>query len=999
LIQQRPLSYAKENRNALWETLKAWGVRAKTSDTWYQSVIFCARTNPAKLKPHERGQVAHIVSTLEGARRFAEADPPLPAEWLYVFDPYQRYAKPTQNYVDLQKPSVDPFNLYGLDSDIEPTTIDKVTRYTKREIPKGSWDAFARNRLDCQNFQEEDFSAFRGRFATNVSKLSKRMYYIGWWLTKVADQPATVWWAASQNGLHPDIQRNIKQALADSQRTIHPNIRQAWRYLFEFWSTNIDNISSKFYELKKMTDESAWDSSMVRKYILINRAYLSVKPSYRRPIENSSEIQVVDMLQLSVEYPDSNNLIVPDEFLAVIVGELRKNLEYAAQLEAEINSYSSRCIPPIIPDDRPDINDHAHSHGLPSMVMSFSNLFKRLMSLNIDKARKDFAAWPFDDDTIFCRLRIWASGEPNLLSGEDFGLIIMKLSDDAFWDDFHQRDLLLVLARRWRELHLNSKKEIENRLLNGSVNTNNKEEWIAFKSLNRITWLANNHCDFTFDLDFETQRLLTISPNWKPENAIRAADSRESRGGSIQLNNEYSLLLNEPYSSILPKALELSGRQENFLVEDDPFAGLSAERPVRAFSALTQAAKQNEYPEWAWRKFLCSEARKKDKPKFSYLIAERLSSYPDEAFPDFVSTVSYWIINTDKNLSYTFPETFEKVISKLINILQINPSLENTTIVTTNRNTDWIMAAFNTPVGRIARSLFNDKRIDNSHEGEGFNIEWLIHVENLLSSSDNSKRHAIVIFVGNLDWFYSTDSNWCKAHLLSILKKENEKDKDAFWSGFLGGAKVPSAELYEKIKDDLMTIAKVKKSAKHGVHEALPGIIFAGWKSVRKETQKRFISNEEMNDVLLYSSEHFKTQLLWQLKIWFNDSKEKKEYTELLSIFSSDIWPRQISAKTSDLSSRLLDMAFLSPAGFPELVKAILPLLTTINYSYSNIDFPDWTKSYPRQTLDLLDIVLSDEIRLWPYKVEEVLRQISDADESLNSDERLLELKRKWNAR
>jgi SIR2-like domain len=991
------LSYTKENRNVLWETLKAWGVKAKTSDTWYQSVISCAKTNPAKLKPHERGQVAHIVSTLEGAKRFAEADPPLPAEWLYVFDPYQRYAKPTQNYVDLQESSVDPFNLYGLDSDIEPITIDKVTRYTKREIPKGAWDALARNRLDCQNFQEEDFSAFRGRFATNVSKLSKRMHYIGWWLTKVADQPATVWWAASQNGLHPDIQRNIQQALADPKRTIHPNIRQAWRYLFEFWNTNINDISLRFDELKKLTDESDWNSSIAREYISISRAYLIFKPSYRRPIENSSEIQVEDMLQLKAEYPDSKNLMIPDELLAVIVGGLRKNLEYAIQLEVEIGSYSLKSIPPIIPDNRPDINDYVRSRGLPSMVMLFSNLFKRLMHLNIAKARKEFKFWPSDDDTIFCRLRIWASGESELISGKDFGLIIVGLSEDAFWDYFHRRDLLLVLARRWKELHLDSKKEIENRLLNGSANVEYEKEWVAFESLNKITWLANNHCDFTFNLNFETQKLLLISPNWKPENAIRAADSTESLGGIIQTKYEYSLLLNEPYSSILSKALELSGRKENFLIEDDPFAGLSAERPARAFSALTHAAKQNEYPEWAWRKFLCSEARKNDKPKFSYLIAERLSSYPNEAFPNFVSTVSYWILNTDKKLSYTFPESFEKVISKLINLLQINSSLGNTTIATTSRGTDWIMAALNTSVGRIAQSLFNDKRINDIQENNIFNIEWLIHIEGLLSLNDDLKRHAIVFLARNLDWFYFRDSNWCKAHLLSILKREDEKDQDAFWSGFLWGAKVPCVELYEIIKDDLITISKADKSTKHGVHEALAGIILAGWINVKGEAQKRFISNEEMRDVLLFSSEHFKLQLLWQIEIWFTNSEEK--FIDLLPVFFNDVWPRQVSAKTSALSSRILDIVFLSPNGFPQLVKIILPLLTTINYCYTNIEFPDWTKSYPHQTLDLLNVVLSSDIKSWPYKVEEIFQRISDADERLNSDERLLELKRKWNAR
>ena len=54
---------------------------------------------------------------------------------------------------------------------------------------------------------------------------------------------------------------------------------------------------------------------------------------------------------------------------------------------------------------------------------------------------------------------------------------------------------------------------------------------------------------------------------------------------------------------------------------------------------------------------------------------------------------------------------------------------------------------------------------------------------------------------------------------------------------------------------------------------------------------------------------------------------------------------------------------------------------------------------YPHQALALLHAVLSDNVAAWPYDIEETLQRISEADSSLNSDERLLELKRKWNAR
>jgi SIR2-like domain len=55
--------------------------RAKNVEAWYESTIELARKGPEALLPHERGQVAHVVSTLEGTRRFAASAVPPPAEF------------------------------------------------------------------------------------------------------------------------------------------------------------------------------------------------------------------------------------------------------------------------------------------------------------------------------------------------------------------------------------------------------------------------------------------------------------------------------------------------------------------------------------------------------------------------------------------------------------------------------------------------------------------------------------------------------------------------------------------------------------------------------------------------------------------------------------------------------------------------------------------------------------------------------------------------------
>jgi SIR2-like domain len=66
----------------LWDTLRAWAERARDSRAWFETALLRAAPGPKHLAPHERGKLAHILATREGARRVASAPEPLGAEWL-----------------------------------------------------------------------------------------------------------------------------------------------------------------------------------------------------------------------------------------------------------------------------------------------------------------------------------------------------------------------------------------------------------------------------------------------------------------------------------------------------------------------------------------------------------------------------------------------------------------------------------------------------------------------------------------------------------------------------------------------------------------------------------------------------------------------------------------------------------------------------------------------------------------------------------------------------
>lgn len=1010
------IAYAEANgHRALWDTLEAWAARAKAPEDWFSAVIDLAKKGPENLLPHQRGQVAHVISTLEGVRKFSEKYPPPPAEWLCVFDPYRRYAKPGHiDGIDTGQ-FVDPFDLYGLDSDVIPKRIGPGDLNVQREVPRGVWDGFAMNGLERENLSDGSFSALRGSMATNIPRLPIRLAQLGIWIAKIADEPASVWWAAHQIALHPDIQRQIRREIESSSKVGSSVMRQAWRYLFDAWGEKRGDFDHDGYDLKTMIEKDGWDSAAVRKYAIINRPHIKIKLNYgdgpKPPVSNEN-IRVADMFRLDVKYHDQQNDIeIPDEWLGFAVRELRKNLEHTLQLELEIRGYGLRNISPIIPDDGSSDDSYNRTHGLSGRVISFSSLFARLIELDVSTARQELAAWPINDETIFSRLRIWSSGKAELISPQTLGPHIASLHDGAFWDAYHQRDLLVVLAKRWKELQTDTQSEIEGRLLKGPPKWENEEddkftERQAWESINRITWLANAGCQFAFDLETETNKLRSLAPKWKPEYAAKAAKSMEGGRYWVKTETEYSLLLDEPLTSTLSKALELSGRTEDYRTERDPFSGLSADHPVRSFAALTIAARLDKYPAWAWRTFLNSEARRNDKPKLTALIAERISRFPDEAVMEFVHPTSDWLLKISKNLASHFPSTFNKVISKLINVLRLQPTESQSAIIQGNKEPDWVTDAINAPVGKIAEALFFDPRSIGLKGDEEFPEEWLGFVNKLLSLPGDLRRHALVIFAHNLNWFYAIDSGWTESNLLSVLHGNGPHDRNAVWSGFFWAAQVPDQTLFMRIKPALLALAKEMSLPRTGHGEVLAGIILAGWGNLSDGKGARWISNSEMRDVLLHADDEFRSQVLWQAENWSDDSAENtsNKWSEMSIELISDVWPRQLSVKTSTISTRLCDLAFSYTKRFPEMADAVLPLLTTIDRDHMLIpslwrNSDNIASQYPRHTLALLHAVLPDNVASWPYGIESTLLRIGEADSGLNLDERLLELRRKWKAR
>lgn len=1008
-----PIIYSPENYHyALWETLERWAQRANDPELWRRKTIDLAMKGPENLQPHQRGQLAHIVSTHVGAREFTERKPS--AEWLCVFDPKCRYARPKRlDWFDLESTPLDPFSLYGLDSDPPPEKIDPDNQFAKRDIPADAWDAFIATRLDHLNAPDGGGPVLRGDNAAKVPQLPKRLNYLGWWIGTIASQPSAIWWVAQQDNLHPSIRHSIWLNIKNSDN-VPPVIRDAWRYLIEeFEHSNVDP-ALELYGLKDEIERDGWSLGAVRRLSVITRPYLKVAPSFLNnsfPPKNDTDYSLNELIRIEVECP---NLVleIPQDWLKEIIRVYRNNIDFAVRLCEEVEDPQLHHISSIERDNSSDLSDYEPFHRISGWVTKFASLFENLLKLDVPSAREEFLTWPTRDKSAFARLRLWASGKKQLVTRDEFYQVVMRLSDEEFWRTDYQRDLLIVLARRWSELQEDSRKKIENRLLVGPRQLKMEDE-VYFKEhrawsiLNRIQWLENEDCEFSFDIAKEIVKLKQDAPTWKMENAVHAADSNEISCGFVSTNTEHALLLQEPISSILSKATEISGRSKtNTLEEYDPFAGLCDERPIRAYLALVRSAKKNDFPEWAWKTFLNSSIRKDDPTKFAATIAERLCLFPDESIAELLYPSTWWLSNVSKRLSKDYPSSFDKIIEKLIHALHFETSKGQFNRIDRGKDRDWATEAINSPTGHLARAIITDSRIDSRISNEPKSESWLDQLARLLSLKGDPRRHVITIISHNLSWFYYLAPEWTENHILSILNNNDDLDRKALWAGFLWNPKNLSPELYLRLKVGLIGLAKTRDMDREGYLRSLVNLIMFGWISLKAKDGKQCISNEELRDLLLHSDDNFRVYVLWYIQngLSSDDLDTRKIWGTKAPEFFQRIWPRQKIVKNSKMTLRLTELLLSQDANFPELLELILPLLTNLKdgtglHLSFQIKGSDLIKVNPKQFLQLLYAILPNEAQFWPYDIEDILKLIGEADNSLLSDARWKELMRKWNAR
>jgi hypothetical protein len=989
----------------LWSSLQAWSVRSQNPLRWQQQVLRLAQKGPKLLQPHERGKVAHIVSTYSGAQALARHRPFIPAEWLCVFDPAIRYGQPGPIVRGYDGPTVDPHELYRLDNDPTPQTKGSDSDFSGTTIPKEVWSAFEHNASDFDGVTPAQLSGIRGHYAGNNPNLTPRLSALATWISNVADQPSAAWWAGKQSALHPEILERISNPSGVRFKAKYQSIlSEAWRRIAQYQklsSGSRDDAYKFAYTLK----QSGWHSTVVEQFAEQFSPKLEPRTWASRPIPPilNSQLTSRDLVDYTVKYSNGIHTIeIPDDFLIPLVPSLRAVLLLAEELENRYSHYVDFCS---IEPDEPKGADggdasFARSHGLSGHVLLFTKLFKRLAALFPETAKAEFATWP-RGSKIFSRLRIWALGNLDLMPASNLERELVSLPDNDFWPFKGERDLLLGLSKKWAHFDSRMRQTIEKRILKGPPRYSRTKKsdhklHSAHRRLNWINWLNLQGCEFTFDLNKKNQFLKEMAPDWLPEYAKKAAESMDGKSGMVRTETDFTVIEDLQSHEIIASIRNMKTRVSDSFVLLDPFQGLSKAKPEKALNALLATEPEEPFPKQFWDTFLDVQLRREDTSEFREATADALLGLTDHEFELIARAASEWFKLSALELLANSEMHFEQFWRKFIRILKANVAVSNSSLVRSSQSTDWVLEAINSTAGNLAQTAIELKIVPEREAAEKFPENWISLINEMLGLEGDARRYMLVFIGFHLNWMFYVDPSWVERNVLELLDDttSNEDDIAAIWAGFFWRSQTPSFELYERLKPHLLQLGGISSHQETRHYENLAGMLLVGWGSKRDAAVAGMVTDSEMTEFIKNSSQRLRQQILWCLTRW---SKDDSNWSSKVPDFLKNVWPKQKEFRNQEISSVLCDLAFAQEAHFDIVARLVSKLITKVSSNTTFIwalssEEEHFSLKHPNALLELLTAALSGSSALWPYGVDGLIRKLGEKTPAVRSDPRFIAL-------
>lgn len=987
----------------LWASLEAWADRADDPRRWQASIIAKCQHDPKDMLAHERGQVAHILQTVQGARLFSEASPAPHPGWVCVMDADVRSGSLTQGYGD-DAEDFDPRNNYGLDDDLRDITEDD----RRQGISNNS-------HLCWRDGDDNPHTLHRlgGRHAKGSEPLPARLQHLANWISRSCDSPVLAWWAIRQNGLHPRLLKQFERQVRHS-KILGERGSHIWNLILEHHRDPRNRQwNGDWFDLKSRINAEGWTASVLREFRRVASPRLEIKPPYglkqsKPPQVCWEEILFSDLGHFEVALLDRHNedLDVPEELLPQLFGIIEEQLRVASELMGDIETtyfQSPTCYP------NREVEGREYTSNTAKVITWFVQLFDRMAVRWPELAHAHAMTWPASDQFFFRKLRLYALSKVITFEAKDVVKEILALDQMIFWDSDLVRELLFLLVDRWGEFTCESRNQLIDRILAGP---NQPSHWSneEFPRLRNVLaakyarYLELQGCVLAVGHSDLLAKMIKGILEWNDSWATLVVIERGSQVGCVVTDETPDVLMSTPTNEVVFRAKEDLQRDFDSLSEKRPFTGLVKVNPRKALSALTIAGKSGDYPEVFWSSMI-NELPEGISPRLRRIFLNRVARLPQAVVAGLSHTLGRWLnknlvlaLDFDNDLAWAVYDHFVDSI-QISGFISVKSSIGEVSrggkVIQRSRRT--YGHAINGPVGMCAQALFHAVPGEEQKTGSLIPDHIKSRIERLLTMPGEGADHAVSIMTRNLNWLMFVDPAWAEERIIPMLALDHPASEPA-WNGFLSSGRVPCSQLTEIIKPLLLGIFPLIEGFSWDRDLLTVAAQWLGFMRVFHPNESSGLSSGEMRQVLRAMTDDNRSRFI----SWLGQVGQKNEqgWAQLIIPLINEDWPRERQYKTSSSARAWFFLLSDSGDNFPivyEAVKRFLVPIEANNMSLYHLtlvhgDEQPITVLFPGLTLDLIRRVVPRVLSCEPYELTKVLALILETDPGLKSDSRYIHL-------
>lgn len=986
----------------LWSSMEAWADRADDPRKWRASIITKALRDPKNLAPHERGQVAHVLRTVQGARLFAEAHPTPHPEWVCVMDRNVRQSKKAHGYGD-DAEVFDPVAAYGLDDDV--TEISEDDR--RQSVCNDNLIAWR----DTDD-NPPDFHRLGGRHAEGFEAIPVRLGHLIAWISKSIDSPVLAWWAIRQNGLHPRLLQQIEWQLQRS-KDLNERARHIWSLILEHHRDPRNRQwDGEWFDLKARINAEGWTPSVLRQFRRISTPRVVVRPPFglrqsKPPQASWADIRLQDIGEWEVEFLERHNeeLVVPDDALPQIFSILQEQVTVASGLLHDIETVYFQA-PTCYPDR--EVDGKEHITNVAKVATWFVQLFDRIAAIWPDIAKAHATTW-VPEQFFFRKLKLYAFNKVDVFTANNVAEQLLSLDQESFWDTDVARELLFLLTDRWGEFSQKNRDQLVDRILSGPDPFSHWSDEESSDLRNKVAaryarYLELQGCDLMAGRSERLAEIMKDIPGWNDSWATSTVIERGSHSGWVGTDESPDAVLNLPASEVVSKAKEDLKRDFGSFTERRPFTGLVKANPRKALSALTISGRTGEYPEVFWSAMI-NELPVGITPRLRRVFLNRLARLPYAAITELRYTLGRWleqnlaaILEFDDDLGWC---VYDHILDGILSggDAAANSGLgevrQGGRLIEQSRRT--FNHAINGPIGMCAVALFHAVPGEEQKAGSLIPSHIKSRVERLLVLPNEGSDHAVSITTSKLNWLMFVDPSWTTERLIPMLALEHPASEPA-WNGFLHSGGVPWPPLAEVTKPLLLRFFQSIERFFWDRELSYVAAQWLGYMRVFHPDERGGLSRAEMRSVLRMMSDETRNRFIfWLGQVGQGNEDGWKKY--VIPLINEE-WPRERLYRTSTSMRAWIGLLDDTGDSFPAVYEAVKKFLVPVEtndhpfYRFTRevSDEKPITVLFPEETLDLMNTTTPVALLHPPYQLPKVLALIAETRPDLRSDPRYLRL-------